>query len=148
MAGRETASPGHKAAAEYVAAEFKRAGLKPAGSDGYFQPVKVRTARINEGESSLAIVRGPGNVLPLKLGEDATLTVRAGLADALEADAVFCGYGLTIPEYKYDDFEGIDVKGKIAVYIQGGPEDIPGNLRAHYSSRAERWNAAQRAGAI
>jgi Zn-dependent M28 family amino/carboxypeptidase len=148
MGGRETASPGHKAAADYVAAEFKRAGLSPAGNDGYFQPVKVRIAQIREAESSLSIVLGPNHILPLKLGEDATLSVRAGLADALEAEAVFCGYCIAIPEYKYDDFAGIDLKGKIAVSIEGAPGHIPGNLRAHYVSRGERWKALQRAGAI
>src|SRR5689334_22642399 len=102
MAGRETASPGHKAAADYVAAEFKRAGLTPGGVDGSFiQPVKVRIAQIDEARSSLAIVRAAGDLVPLKLGEDATLAVRAGLAERLEADAVFCGYCLTIPEYQY-----------------------------------------------
>jgi Zn-dependent M28 family amino/carboxypeptidase len=149
MGGRETASPGHKAAADYVAAEFKRAGLAPGGVDGsYIQPVKVRIAQIDEAGSSLAIVRGTGELVPLKLGDDATLAVRAGLAQTLEAEAVFCGYCLTIPEHRYDDFEGLDVKGKIAVFIQGGPAQVPGNLRAHYASGAERWRAAQRAGAI
>jgi len=148
MAGRETASPGHKAAADYVAAEFTRAGLEPGGTNGsYLQPVKVKIAQIDEPSSSLAIVRG-SEVVPLKLGEEATLSVRAGLAESLEAEAVFCGYCLTIPEYKYDDFAGVDFKGKIAVFIQGAPTSVPANLRAHYVSGAERWRAVQRAGAI
>jgi hypothetical protein len=148
MHGRETASPGHKAAADYVAAEFKRAGLVPGVHGSYIQPVGVKIARIDESGSSLAIVRSPGDVQPLKLGDDATLTVRAGLADAIEADAVFVGYGLTIPEYKHDDFAGLDVKGKIAVFLQGATREIPGNLRAHYTSREERWREVQRSGAI
>src|SRR6188472_3295341 len=82
MRGRETGSPGHKAAADYVAAEFKRAGLQPGGPGGsYLQPVKVRIAQIVEDRSSLAIVRGPNTVVPLVLGDDATLAVRAGLAE-------------------------------------------------------------------
>jgi len=148
MRGRDTASPAHKAAADYVVSEFKGAGLAPGGLGGDFiQPVDVKIAQIDESGSSLGIVRG-GEVLPLKLGDDATLTVRAGLAEAIEADAIFCGYCLTIPEYQYDDFEGLDVKGKIAVLIQGAPGHIPGNLRAHYVSREERWRALARAGAI
>src|SRR5262245_14370832 len=75
MAGRDTASPGHKAAADYVAAEFKRAGLEPGGANGsYLQPVKVKIAQIDEPASSLALVRD-GAVVPLKLGDDATLAV-------------------------------------------------------------------------
>ena len=56
MEGRNTGSPGHKRAAEYVAAHFKKAGLEPAGTDGFFQPVKFKTRTIDEAESSLALV--------------------------------------------------------------------------------------------
>ena len=149
MRGRETGSPGHKAAADYVAAQFTRAGLQPGGPNGsYIQPVKVRIAQIVENRSSLAIVRGPNSIVPLVLGDDATLSVQAGLAESLEADAVFFGYCLAIPEYTHDDFAGLDLAGKIAVFIEGAPSDIPGNLRAHYVSRGERWKVLQRAGAI
>jgi Zn-dependent M28 family amino/carboxypeptidase len=62
---------------------------------------------------------------------------------------VFVGTGLHIPEAKYDDLAGLDLKGKIAVYVSGGgPKDIPGNLKSHYSSGVERWNALREAGAI
>lgn len=147
MGGRETGSAGHRAAAQFLAYEFEKAGLKPGGADMYLQPVKLKVAQIVEEESSLAIVRD-GQVTPLKLGEDATLAVRAGLAESIEADVVFCGYGLSIPEHKFDDFAGLDLKGKIVVVLAGGPSSIPGNLRSHYSSRVERWKALQRAGAI
>ena len=147
MEGRNTGSPGHRRAAQFVAGEFERAGLKPAGTDGYIQPVKFNVAQIEEPRSGLAIV-SQGKVAPLRLGPDATLTVRAGLAEQVEADAVFCGYGLSIPESHYDDFAGLDLKGKIVVYIAGGPGDIPGNLRSHYSFRAERWKAIHNTGAI
>ncbi len=62
---------------------------------------------------------------------------------------VFVGTGLRIPEAKYDDLAGVDLKGKIAVYVAGGgPKEIPGNLKSHYSSGVERWNAFREAGAI
>ena len=60
MRGRETGSPEHRKAAEYVAAVFQRTGLQPGGSDGWFQPVRFRVRRVNEGRSSLALVRGGG----------------------------------------------------------------------------------------
>src|SRR2546422_11230974 len=53
MEGRNTGSPGHKRAADYVAAEFKKAGLEPAGIGGYIQPVEVNTRKNVEAESSL-----------------------------------------------------------------------------------------------
>jgi hypothetical protein len=130
-----------------VAGEFEHAGLKPAGVNGYLQPVKFKVAQIDEEHSSLALVRD-GKVTPLKLGEDANLAARPGLAEKIDAELVFCGYGLSIPEYKFNDLSGLDLKGKIAVYIGGGPSNVPGNLRSHYSTRAERWKALHAAGAI
>jgi hypothetical protein len=62
---------------------------------------------------------------------------------------VFVGYGLVIPEAKYDDLKGLDLKGKIAVYVNaGGPVEASGPVKSHYSSGAERWAAMKRAGAI
>ena len=49
---------------------------------------------------------------------------------------------------QFDDFAGLDLKGKVVVYITGGPSMIPGNLRSHYSFRSERWKAVQKTRAI
>ena len=111
MEGRNTGSPGHLRAARFLAGEFEHAGLKPAGVNGYLQPVKFKVAQIDEEHSSLAMVRD-GKVTPLKLGEDANLAVRAGLAENIDAELVFCGYGLSIPEYKFDDFAGPGFEGQ------------------------------------
>ena len=70
MRGRQTGSPEHRKAAEYVASVFQRAGLEPAGTDGWFQPVRFRVRQINEPRSSLALVRG-GKAEPLAFGTDA-----------------------------------------------------------------------------
>ncbi len=71
-----------------------------------------------------------------------------GSALTTDAPAVFVGYGLAIPEANYDDFAGLDLKGKILVYLTGGPANVASALRAHYSSRPERWKAMEKAGAI
>ena len=147
MEGRNTGSEGHRRAAQYLAGEFERAGLKPAGTSGYLQPVKFNVVQIVEESSSLAAVR-KGAATPLKLGDDATLAVRAGLAPRVDAPAVFVGYGLAIPEHHIDDFAGLDLKGKIVVYLTGGPSSVPSALKAHYSSRGERWKAILKTGAI
>src|SRR5438874_12550334 len=68
MEGRNTGSAGHRRAAEYLAGEFERAGLKPAGTAGYLQPVKFKVAQIVEEQSSLMLVQ-QGKVTPLKLGD-------------------------------------------------------------------------------
>ncbi len=141
--GRDTGSEGHRKAAEYVVQEFERARLKPAGTDSYFQPVRFDVRRIEEEHSWVEF----GNQR-LKLGEDVILNARGAAAGDVDAEAVFVRYGLSIPEARYDDLAGLDLRGKIAVYYAGGPKRIPGNLRAHYSSAAERRKALARAGAI
>jgi hypothetical protein len=133
---------------EYVATQFERSGLKPAGTSGYLQPVKFETREVVTESSSLALVHGD-DVEPLTLGADAGLNARARLAPALDAPMVFVGYGLTIPEAHYDELEGLNLRGKIAVYVNAaGPVKAGGNLTSHYSSGVERWAALHRAGAV
>jgi Zn-dependent M28 family amino/carboxypeptidase len=147
MRGRETGSPEHRKAAEYIAAGFKAAGLQPAGTDGYLQPVAFRSRKINEAQSSLALVRG-GKAEPVTLGEEATFGMRIDPAPSVDAGLAFAGHGLQIPELRHDDFSGLDVKGKVVVYITGSPKEVPGALAAHSQSAAERWNTLKRLGAI
>jgi Zn-dependent M28 family amino/carboxypeptidase len=146
MKGRDTGSPEHRKAAEYVADHFKRAGLEPAGTKGYFQPVSFRSRRIVEAQSSLALVAKGGTVEPVVLGDEATFSMRIEPAPTVEASLVFAGYGLQVPEAKYDDLAGLDLKGKIVVLLTGGPSHIPGPLLAHYSST--RWEYLKKAGAL
>jgi len=147
MEGRNTGSPGHRRAAEYVAAQFKKSGLAPAGVDGYIQPVPFKSRRIVEAQSSLALVRD-GKTEPLTLGDDATLNLRVDPASALEAPLAFVGYGLSIPERGINDFAGVNLKGAIVVYIASTPRSLPGPLQAHFGSAAERWKMYQAAGAV
>jgi hypothetical protein len=137
LEGRNTGSEGHRVAARYVAEQFERLKMKPAGTDGYIQPVKFDTREVDENGSALALIRG-GKVEPLALGEDATISMRVNPLPALEAPLVFVGHGLTIPEAKYDDFAGLDVRGKVIVYIGGGPPSIAAALSSHYQSGGER----------
>jgi hypothetical protein len=147
MEGRNTGSPAHKRAAEYVAAQFKKAGLEPAGVNGYIQPVPFKTRKIVEAESSLALVRN-GHTEPLKLGDDATISLRVDPAPTVEAPLVFVGYGLHIPERGIDDFAGLNLTGAIVVYVSSTPKSLPGPLQAHFGSAAERWKMYRAAGAI
>src|SRR6202167_848765 len=147
MEGRNTGSPAHRRAAQFVAGEFERAGLKPAGTSGYFQAVHLEGRSIDDPPPNLALVRD-GKATPLTLGEDASFNWRADLAPHVDAPAVFVGHGLVIPELHIDELAGLDLKGKIAVFLNGGPSSIPSALKAHYSSAGERWKAFQQAGAI
>ncbi len=147
MEGRNTGSPGHRRAAEYVAAQFEQSGLEPAGVGGYVQPVSFNTRRIVEAKSSLALVNN-GKTEPLTLGEDANISIRVDPAPAIEAPLVFVGYGLRIPEMKMDDFAGVNLRGAIVVYVSATPKSLPGPLQAHFGSAAERWKMYRAAGAI
>jgi Zn-dependent M28 family amino/carboxypeptidase len=147
LEGRNTGSEGHRKAADYVADQFKRFGLKPAGTTGYRQAVRFHSRRIVESRSSLALVRD-GIVTPIVLGDEATFNMRVNPAPEVEAPLVFAGYGLSIPEAKHDDFADVDVKGKVVVFLSGAPSSVPGPLSAHYQSAGERWAGLRRAGAI
>jgi hypothetical protein len=148
LEGRNTGSEGHRKAAEYVADELARAGLKPAGTEGFFQPVKLTSRTIDEEHSSLALMRN-GSSEPLVLGRDAIIGTRFGdPAPTLEAPLVFAGYGLAIPEAHHDDFAGLDVRGKLVVILSGAPPSIAGPLASHMQSVAERAALLRRVGAI
>jgi len=147
LEGRDTGSPGHRKAAEYVAREFEKFGLRAAGTDGFFQPVELKSRTIDEAHSRLALVRD-GAEEPLRLGEDAVISLRVDPAPSFEAPLVFAGYGLSIPEVGHDDFKDLDAKGKLVVYLQGAPPNVPGPLASHSQSEGARSEALRQAGAI
>ena len=147
MQGRGTGTQGYLDAARYVAAEFERAGLTGAGTDAYLQLVKFRSRKMLDDGSSVEIERD-GKGEPLKIGDDVVLSARAEPSPQIDADMVFAGYALTIPEAGYDDFAGLDVKGKVVVYLSGAPPKVPGALAAHYQSAGERSANLRRLGAI
>ena len=95
MKGRDTGSPEHLKAAEYVAAEFARLHLKPAGEKGFIQPVKFKSRKLVENGCSLELIRA-GKAERLTLGQDAMIGVRVDPAESVEAPLVFAGYGLVV----------------------------------------------------
>ena len=147
MEGRETGSEGLRKAQTYIVEQLKNAGLQPAGINGFYQPVKLVSRQIDESGSSLALVRN-GKAEPLVLGEDAMFSTRVDLAPEVDAPLVFAGYGLRVPEKEYDDFAGLDLKGKVVVIISGSPSDMPSSLASHYQSTSERAKALREAGAV
>src|SRR5277367_6409672 len=152
MKGRLTGSQDYLRAAAYVVDQFKSYGLTPAGVDGtYYQPVHFDVQRVIAEKSSMSLVVD-GKATPLVLGEDATLGSRAALVGKVDAPLVFIGYGLHLPEAKYDDFNSAEVpmaelKGKIVVYINGGPGDLPGALKS-FARTSPLAKALREAGAV
>lgn len=147
LEGRHTGSAGFKLAAAYVEGQFRDAGLKPAGTAGFQQAVAFNVVRLDEAGSNWEIERN-GKRVPIQLGTDALVWPTEGAGKDVEGEAVFVGYGFAAPEKRYDEFAGLDLRGKIAVAIGGRPVTVPGPVSTYYQSEAERWGALRKAGAI
>lgn len=147
LEGRNVGSPGYDKAAAYVAAQFDTAGLQPAGSDKFYQPVEFTEVSLDAAKSSLALLRD-GKTTPVEVPGEAQLGYSSHSSAKLEAPVVFAGYGLVIPEAHHNDVESLPVKGAIVAFLTGGPGSIDGNVRSHFSSGEERWKALRAAGAI
>ena len=148
MEGRDTGSDGLRRAEAYTVEQLQKSGLQPAGEHGFYQTVKLDSRHINEEKSSAALVIG-GKSQPLVLGDDAFFSARVDLpSQEVSAPLVFVGYGLKIPEANIDSFAGLDLKGKIAVYVSGSPAGIAGPLSAHSQTAAVLSAALRAAGAI
>jgi Zn-dependent M28 family amino/carboxypeptidase len=148
MEGRDTGSEGLRKAEAYVVDQLKKDNLTPAGTDGFYQPVKFIKRQIDE-KNSYATLVANGQEQPLALGDDAFFGTGVDIPTSeVTAQLVFAGYGIQVPETHYDDLVGLDLKGKIVVYISGSPADVPNGLSAHYQTNAERWKALKTAGAI
>jgi len=147
MEGRLTGSPGYDRAARYVIARMKAEGLKPAGSNGYLQPIAFEQQLVDQDASQAELSADGGGATPLKVG-DALLISAGGSSRPATVDAplVFIGYGLHLPAQGYVDFAGFDLKGKIAVVLSGGPDTISGPVKS--DARSARNKALAKAGAI
>lgn len=150
MEGRAAGTDAYRRAADYVAGRFRELGLEPAGDDGgFFQTVALEERTIQRAGTSAALV-ADGVETPLAMPDDVYFRVRGGPPpEAVDAPMVFVGYGLHIPEAGHDDFAGVDLRGKIAVFISGGPESISGALKSHARDQRARLLVARGAvGAI
>lgn len=148
MKGREAGTGEYEIAAQYVAAQFYAAGLKSAGVDGsYLQPVPLLSYRPAD-KGTLAITRGGVAPVSLIFGED---YLPAGdpeqAVTAIDAPVVFAGYGIVAPQYRRDDYKGVDVKGRIVAILSGAPGGFDGEERAHFGSNANKAAIAAGKGA-
>jgi hypothetical protein len=127
--GRGPGTKGLDKAADYIAHEFKKAGLKPGGKmNSYFQPFTVTGSSKLAGPGSV-ILRGPlGQEIELKADVDFK-TMSASGGGKVDAPLVFIGYGASAPSINYDDYKGIDVSGKVVILLRKTPrwnrDDLP-----------------------
>ncbi len=149
LAGRETGTPGFDLAAEHVATRFTQIGLQPAGDDGgWFQRVPlVRAVPLREG-AALSVARN-GRTIALRLGDQFLPMPDFNRAEAsVTAQAVFVGQAIHAPELQHDDFDGVDLHGRIAIVFGGAPRGFADNPRAHYGSLRTKVEAVVARGAV
>ncbi|MHC4548017.1 MAG: M28 family peptidase [Planctomycetota bacterium] len=118
--GRAAGSDGARSAADYVAAHLAKLGLKPVGDGGtYFQGFPLERGFDIRPETSLE-VRRDGKKTKLRYDKDLKPLSLSGAGD-VTAGACFCGYGIAAPELGYDDYAGLDVKGKVVIVLRHAP---------------------------
>ena len=126
MAGRDAASPEAEITADYIASEFMRMGLKPAGDPGsYFQNFEMAIAKLDREHTSLQAqisTRTGTSKKTFQLGHDFNYARQSVNPTMAAAPVVFAGYGVNAPEYGYNDFAGVDVRGKIVMALVREPQ--------------------------
>ena len=150
LEGRGTGTRGYQLAANYVRAQFEEMGLKPAGVGGsYFQNVRFRRIELLRDKSSLVVKPKNGSPRTLTIEKDYVVGGDPLSADTTaEGQVVFVGFGVSAPEFKYNDYDGIDVRGKIVAALYGAPPKMPSAPGAHFSSTEQKLRMAAEHGAI
>ncbi|MGD2151992.1 MAG: M28 family peptidase [Gemmatimonadales bacterium] len=150
LEGRDTGSEGYMLAAHYGAILFGAAGLEPlftdsAGAPSFFQPVAFESAKVGGASAMRATVGGAAK--SYSLGEEfLALQILSGGELRVEQTPVFLGYGIEAPDYGWNDYEGLDVSGKVAVIVPGAPTQrgepvLPEEQHRIYSSLSRSANA-------
>jgi hypothetical protein len=149
LMGRNTPSPGLDTAAAYITREFRMNGLLPVG-DSYLQRVKLSIVGLGA-VNTLSVSDAAGEKL-FAIKTDFT-PFEMTASREVRAPVVFCGYGITAPEYTYDDYAGIDVKGKVVFVLRHEPREedtssvFDGRKATDYSNVARKVSMAKAAGA-
>jgi Zn-dependent M28 family amino/carboxypeptidase len=154
LEGRGMGQRGSDIAAEYIATQFALAGLKPAGDKGtYFQEVPM-VSIITSPDTTFSLQPANGQPVALK-NLDEYVTHNETQTDVADIDApiVFVGYGITAPEYQWDDYKGVDLKGKVALLFVNEPtSDDPkfftGKALTYYGRWVYKFEETARHGAL
>ena len=153
LEGRGTGQRGGDLAAEYIAAQFALYGLKPAGDKGTYMQ-KVPMVGITPGaDTRFSLVPAKGKNIDLKpLDEYVAYDQTQQSASDFDAEIVYVGYGIEAPEYTWDDYKGVDVKGKILLMLVNQPNDDPklfhGKALTYYGRWTYKYEQAARKGAV
>lgn len=142
LQGRMSLENGDAVAIEWVASELKKAGLKPAFGDSYVQPVPIVEYRADAARSSIVLRRGGGEQ------KFAWVDISGGLKRSVDltAPVVFAAFGVSTPELVYDDYAGIDLKGKIAIVFDDEPRET--NPRSVFNGTGKTRQATNQVKAL
>ena len=123
LEGRGPGTEGDRMAAKYLADKFAAYGLTPAGDSGsWYQKVPLYAVRTVPDKTTFQLVPKDGEPLTLKYGADFVTNNQTGAAIAdIDAPIVFVGYGINAPEYNWNDYKGVDVRGKVVLVIVNEP---------------------------
>ena len=156
FAGRKPGTEGERLTTSYLVEQFKRIGLKPGNGDSYLQSVPMVSITLRNPDAvTLAVAEG-GGVEKFAYRTDTIVgTFNAQPHTAIQdADLVFAGYGVVAPEYQWNDYAGLDVKGKVVVVLvndpgwgNGDPTLFKGKAMTYYGRWTYKYEEAARQGA-
>lgn len=141
MDGRKPGTLGGKKAVAYIVGQMQAIGLSPGGdAGGWTQAVPMRSVASDPARAKLELVKGSERTA-LRFGDDWVGTsFRAAGTQRLDAELVFVGYGVTAPEQQWDDYDGVDLAGKVVVVFVGDPPVDDGRFAGPALTYYGRWS--------
>ncbi len=153
MQGRAPASPGEEKTVAYLISQFESMGLKPGNNGSFIQEVPV-LAQTTRRDATIMLRHRGRTVNSFEFGTDFVVSPYSAFTDIdiKDAELVYVGYGIQAPEENWDDFKGLDVKGKILVFKNSDPSSDPdkfaGTARLYYGRWSYKFEKAQELGAL
>jgi hypothetical protein len=151
LEGRRSLQRGSEVAIQFLAAEFSKAGLEPVAGDSYLQPVPLIEYRVDTSQTALALEHGAAR-RDLKYGVD--FFGGSAFEATVQGPVAFAGFGITAPEFGYDDYASLDARGKIVLIFDHEPQEndprsiFNGKGSTRYSSALVKVLNAKKHGAI
>ncbi len=151
LQGRGVGTRGEDLAVDYIATAFEKAGLKPAGERGTFYQ-SVPLMAVQTGPKASLTIRKGDTLTSLRLEDEFVGVSRTQVTEDFDAEAIFCGHGITASEFGWDDYKDVDVKGKVVVVFtneppSGDPKFFGGKALTYYGRWSYKYEEATRRGA-
>ena len=154
LEGRAPATRGGELATAYIAAQLRSAGIRPGVNGSYFQRVPIDVVTVDS--ASMHVQASGKATAQLRFPDDVVIWAGSAVpSSAAHAELVFAGYGVTAPEYKWDDFKGVDVKGKVLLVLVNDPPATAkeprlfgGKAMTYYGRWTYKFEEAERRGAV